>query len=36
MPRNFSWLIQDKIGGISATSKEEDLIILETLNIKKI
>ncbi len=36
MPRNFSWIETDKIGGISALYHNEDILVLETLNIKKI
>ena len=36
MPRNFSWIIQDKIGGISALRRKEDILVLQTLGIKKI
>lgn len=36
MPRNFSWVIENKIGGISALYHDEDILVLETLGIKKI
>ena len=36
MPRNFSWLIDNKIGGISALRCNEDILALKTLGIKKI
>jgi atypical dual specificity phosphatase len=36
MPRNFSWVIPNKIGGISAIRNEYDLKVLKTLGIKKI
>ena len=36
MPRNFSWVIPNKLGGISALSTEYDLLALKTLGITKI
>ena len=36
MPRNFSWIIENKIGGISKLKNEIDIIILQSLGIKKI
>jgi predicted kinase len=36
MPRNFSWVINNKIGGISKIDSIEDIKVLETLNIYKI
>jgi len=36
MPRNFSWVIENKIGGISAIYKDKDILVLQTLGIKKI
>lgn len=36
MPRNFSWVLENKIGGISALSHNEDIYVLQTLGIKKI
>lgn len=36
MPRNFSWVIPKKLGGISALSSEYDLLALKTLGITKI
>ena len=36
MPRNFSWVIPKKIGGISALREKNDLLALKTLGIKKI
>lgn len=36
MPRNFSWVISNKIGGISALNNNNDIDVLKTLNIKKI
>lgn len=36
MPRNFSWVINNKIGGISKLLCDDDIKVLETLNIKKI
>lgn len=36
MPRNFSWIIQNKIGGISAIYRNADILVLQTLGIKKI
>ena len=36
MPRNFSWVIENKIGGISALYHVEDILVLQTLGIKKI
>jgi|SaaInlStandDraft_6_1057023.scaffolds.fasta_scaffold04298_4 atypical dual specificity phosphatase len=36
MPRNFSWIIEGKIGGISKVKNEIDIIILQSLGIKKI
>mgnify|MGYP002822573112 CR=1 FL=1 len=36
MPRNFSWIEENKIGGISAIRNEKDLLVLKTLGINKI
>ena len=36
MPRNFSWVIENKIGGISKLGHNEDILVLQTLGIKKI
>ena len=36
MPRNFSWVIPNKIGGISALRSEKDILGIKTLGISKI
>ena len=36
MPRNFSWVIENKLGGISKLNKIEDIFVLQTLGIRKI
>ena len=36
MPRNFSWVIENKIGGISKIRSEKDILVLQTLDIGKI
>jgi len=36
MPRNFSWVLENKLGGISALNHDEDILVLQTLGIKKI
>jgi len=36
MPRNFSWVIPNKIGGISKISRKNDLLVLKALGVKKI
>lgn len=36
MPRNFSWLIENKLGGISALRTDDDLLALKQLGIKRI
>ena len=36
MPSNLSWLIPNKIGGISRLLSEQDLLVLEHLGIRKI
>ena len=36
MPRNFSWVIENKLGGISKLNCVEDILVLQTLGIRKI
>lgn len=36
MPRNFSWVIENKIGGISKLESNKDILVLQTLGIGKI
>ena len=36
MPRNLSWVLENKLGGISKIRCDEDILVLQTLGIKKI
>ena len=36
MPRNLSWVLENKLGGISKITRDEDILVLQTLGIKKI
>ena len=36
MPRNFSWVIENKLGGISKINSNKDILVLQTLGIGKI
>ena len=36
MPRNFSWVIENKLGGISKINSDKDILVLQTLGIRKI
>ena len=36
MPRNLSWVLDNKLGGISKLKCDEDILVLQTLGVKKI
>ena len=36
MPRNFSWVIENKLGGISKINSDKDILVLQTLGVRKI